>query len=162
MFGLAVFGTPKSPKTIETELCSHSWKSELFHLLFGGILPRSFAALSAPRNRASAIDVISNRVFVEPLPVGYPTEYWVKKDLYLANSLYWCSNYLCFLSAGVIFPRSRKSQISYPCCDLQPSWYNAPCWRCARAVEWGGLENRCSLRATVGSNPTLSASSGAW
>ena len=24
-------------------------------------------------------------------------------------------------------------------------------------VEWGGLENRCSLWATVGSNPTLSA-----
>ena len=23
--------------------------------------------------------------------------------------------------------------------------------------EWGGLENRCGLRATVGSNPTLSA-----
>ena len=101
MFGLAVFGTPKSPKTLEPELCSQRWKSELLHLLFGGILPRSFAALSAPRNRASAIDVISNRVFVEPLPVGYPTEYWVKKDLYLANSLYWCSNYLRLLSATV-------------------------------------------------------------
>jgi hypothetical protein len=24
-------------------------------------------------------------------------------------------------------------------------------------VEWDGLENRCGLRATVGSNPTLSA-----
>ena len=24
-------------------------------------------------------------------------------------------------------------------------------------VEWGGLENRCSLRATEGSNPSLSA-----
>ena len=23
--------------------------------------------------------------------------------------------------------------------------------------DWGGLENRCGLRATVGSNPTLSA-----
>jgi hypothetical protein len=29
--------------------------------------------------------------------------------------------------------------------------------RGARAVEWDGLENRCGLRATVGSNPTLSA-----
>ena len=26
-------------------------------------------------------------------------------------------------------------------------------------VEWGGLENRCGLWATVGSNPTLSAES---
>ena len=25
-------------------------------------------------------------------------------------------------------------------------------------VEWGGLENRCGFRVTVGSNPTLSAS----
>ena len=24
-------------------------------------------------------------------------------------------------------------------------------------AEWGGLENRCSRKATVGSNPTLSA-----
>ena len=31
--------------------------------------------------------------------------------------------------------------------------------RGARVAEWGGLENRCSLRATVGSNPTLSAKS---
>ena len=30
-------------------------------------------------------------------------------------------------------------------------------WRGARAVEWGGLENRCALTRTVGSNPTLSA-----
>jgi hypothetical protein len=29
--------------------------------------------------------------------------------------------------------------------------------RGARVVEWDGLENRCGLRATVGSNPTLSA-----
>jgi hypothetical protein len=36
--------------------------------------------------------------------------------------------------------------------------YNrAAVWRGARAVEWDGLENRCGLRATVGSNPTLSA-----
>ena len=30
-------------------------------------------------------------------------------------------------------------------------------WRGARVDEWGGLENRCGLWATVGSNPTLSA-----
>ena len=30
--------------------------------------------------------------------------------------------------------------------------------RDARAVEWAGLENRCTLTGTVGSNPTLSAS----
>ena len=30
--------------------------------------------------------------------------------------------------------------------------------RVARADEWGGLESRCGLRVTVGSNPTLSAS----
>lgn len=29
--------------------------------------------------------------------------------------------------------------------------------RVARADEWGGLENRCGFRLTVGSNPTLSA-----
>ena len=29
--------------------------------------------------------------------------------------------------------------------------------RGARVVEWGGLENRCTLAGTVGSNPTLSA-----
>ena len=29
--------------------------------------------------------------------------------------------------------------------------------RDARAVEWAGLENRCTLAGTVGSNPTLSA-----
>jgi hypothetical protein len=29
--------------------------------------------------------------------------------------------------------------------------------RGARAAEWGGLENRCGFRVTVGSNPTLSA-----
>jgi hypothetical protein len=27
----------------------------------------------------------------------------------------------------------------------------------ARADEWGGLESRCGLRVTVGSNPTPSA-----
>ena len=39
------------------------------------------------------------------------------------------------------------------------SWYNAvrQRWRGARVDDWGGLENRCGLRATVGSNPTLSA-----
>ncbi len=30
--------------------------------------------------------------------------------------------------------------------------------RGARVVEWGGLENRCAFAGTVGSNPTLSAS----
>ena len=30
-------------------------------------------------------------------------------------------------------------------------------WRDARAVEWGGLENRCACERTVGSNPTLSS-----
>ena len=30
-------------------------------------------------------------------------------------------------------------------------------WRGAGVVERGGLENRCSLRATEGSNPSLSA-----
>lgn len=29
--------------------------------------------------------------------------------------------------------------------------------RDARVVEWGGLENRCTLRSTKGSNPFLSA-----
>ena len=29
--------------------------------------------------------------------------------------------------------------------------------RCARVVEWGGLENRCSLTRTGGSNPSTSA-----
>ena len=29
-------------------------------------------------------------------------------------------------------------------------------WRGARAAESGGLENRCTLTGTVGSNPTLS------
>ena len=42
-------------------------------------------------------------------------------------------------------------------CTKQPPWYNHGAWRDARAAEWGGLENRCSLWATVGSNPTLSA-----
>jgi hypothetical protein len=28
--------------------------------------------------------------------------------------------------------------------------------------DWGGLENRCGLRATVGSNPTLSAERTIW
>ena len=41
------------------------------------------------------------------------------------------------------------------CQDLR---YNlAATRRGARAVEWDGLENRCGSRATVGSNPTLSA-----
>ncbi len=31
--------------------------------------------------------------------------------------------------------------------------------RVARADEWGGLESRCGLRVTVGSNPTPSATS---
>src|SRR5262249_18619820 len=31
-------------------------------------------------------------------------------------------------------------------------------WRGARVAESGGLENRCTLTGTVGSNPTLSAS----
>jgi hypothetical protein len=30
-------------------------------------------------------------------------------------------------------------------------------WRGARVVEWDGLENRCTRKGTVGSNPTLSA-----
>ncbi len=30
-------------------------------------------------------------------------------------------------------------------------------WKVARADEWGGLESRCGLRVTVGSNPTPSA-----
>ena len=30
-------------------------------------------------------------------------------------------------------------------------------WRGARVDDWGGLENRCGFRVTVGSNPTLSA-----
>ena len=30
-------------------------------------------------------------------------------------------------------------------------------WRDARVVEWGGLENRCTLSSTGGSNPFLSA-----
>jgi hypothetical protein len=30
-------------------------------------------------------------------------------------------------------------------------------WRGARVDDWGGLENRCGFRPTVGSNPTLSA-----
>ena len=30
-------------------------------------------------------------------------------------------------------------------------------WRGARVAESGGLENRCTLTGTVGSNPTLSA-----
>ena len=29
-------------------------------------------------------------------------------------------------------------------------------WRGARVVESGGLENRCTRKGTVGSNPTLS------
>ena len=29
--------------------------------------------------------------------------------------------------------------------------------RGARVVDWDGLENRCALAGTVGSNPTLSA-----
>ena len=36
-------------------------------------------------------------------------------------------------------------------------WYNAGNRRGARVDDWGGLENRCGLRTTVGSNPTLSA-----
>lgn len=35
--------------------------------------------------------------------------------------------------------------------------YNAPPRRGARAVEWGGLENRCASNRTEGSNPSLSA-----
>ena len=35
--------------------------------------------------------------------------------------------------------------------------YDRGCWRGAGAVERGGLENRCTLRGTVGSNPTPSA-----
>ena len=31
-------------------------------------------------------------------------------------------------------------------------------WEGARAVEWGGLENRCGACSTVGSNPTPPAS----
>ena len=30
-------------------------------------------------------------------------------------------------------------------------------WRGARVDDWGCLENSCTLRGTVGSNPTLSA-----
>jgi hypothetical protein len=30
-------------------------------------------------------------------------------------------------------------------------------WRDARAVDWGGLENRCPRKWTQGSNPCLSA-----
>ena len=32
-----------------------------------------------------------------------------------------------------------------------------PMWRGVRVVEGAGLEIQCSLKATVGSNPTLSA-----
>ena len=31
------------------------------------------------------------------------------------------------------------------------------CWRDARVVDWGGLENRCTLTGTQGSNPCFSA-----
>ena len=31
-------------------------------------------------------------------------------------------------------------------------------WEGARVVEWDGLENRCGLRSTEGSNPSLPAS----
>ena len=30
-------------------------------------------------------------------------------------------------------------------------------WKVARADEWGGLESRCGLRVTMGSNPIPSA-----
>ena len=30
-------------------------------------------------------------------------------------------------------------------------------WEGARVVEWDGLENRCGLRSTEGSNPSLPA-----
>ena len=33
-------------------------------------------------------------------------------------------------------------------------------WRDARAVEWDGLENRCTGNCTEGSNPSLSATMG--
>ena len=35
--------------------------------------------------------------------------------------------------------------------------YNRDYWRGARAVEWAGLENRCTGNRTEGSNPSLSA-----
>ena len=35
-------------------------------------------------------------------------------------------------------------------------------WRDARAVEWGGLENRCTCKGTQGSNPCLSANQIEW
>ena len=50
-----------------------------------------------------------------------------------------------------------------------PGWTPCSAWakmrvcptrRGARVVESGGLENRCALTGTVGSNPTLSAMSG--
>ena len=46
------------------------------------------------------------------------------------------------------------------CCDIAhdaASVYDIAIRRGARVVEWAGLENRCALTGTVGSNPTPSA-----
>jgi hypothetical protein len=41
--------------------------------------------------------------------------------------------------------------------SLQVYFFSKPKRRGARVVESAGLENRCTLTGTVGSNPTLSA-----
>ena len=52
------------------------------------------------------------------------------------------------LSKFVIFPFNASKNLLFLQRNIR---------RGARAVESGGLENRCGLTATVGSNPTLSA-----
>ena len=63
-----------------------------------------------------------------------------------------------------VFSSSYQVSVRSTCsvvvrCVNGSSWYNLAClaWRGAGVADRGGLENRCSLRATVGSNPTLSA-----
>lgn len=62
--------------------------------------------------------------------------------------------------------RRSLSRLSAPCVRLGDDREMGRCSciiglqtirRGARVVEWDGLENRCTLRGTVGSNPTPSA-----
>ena len=52
----------------------------------------------------------------------------------------------------------KLAQKLYLCVGLRETVANNR--RDARVVEWGGLENRCTLRSTKGSNPFLSANKG--
>lgn len=64
------------------------------------------------------------------------------KQLFLSN-IHKFGNWLLQYSPNALF----HSKCRYPLVR-----------KVARADEWGGLESRCGLRVTVGSNPTPSAS----